>query len=84
MSNKNKEIDELEEYFDASSLAGLAMGMEPIPQEDYDRFWKWMTVPLMDVPDEELIWCYKQDRQNSINSKYVWKYEIDKRGLKVD
>ena len=83
MSHKNKEIDELEEYFDAASFAGLAMGMEPIPQEDYDRFWKWMVVPLKDVPDEELIWCFHQDRQNSINSKYNWKAEMDRRGIKI-
>ena len=83
MSNKNKEIEELEEYFDSAELAGLAMGLEPLPQEDVDRFWKWMAVPLMDVPDEELIWCYKQDRQNSYMSKQGWKFEIDRRGLEI-
>lgn len=75
---------ELEELFDAAEIAGIASGLEPISKEDYDRFWKWMVVPLKDVPEEELIWCYKQDRQNSINSKYVWKAEIDRRNLKID
>ena len=69
--------------FDAAELAGAASGLKPISKEDYDRFWKWMMVPLKDVPEEELIWCYKQDRQNSINSKYIWKAEIERRGLKI-
>lgn len=69
--------------FDADELAGAASGLKPISKEDYDRFWKWMMVPLKDVPEEELIWCYKQDRQNSINSKYIWKAEIERRGLKI-
>ena len=73
----------LEELFDADELAGAASGLKPISKEDYDRFWKWMMVPLKDVPEEELIWCYKQDRQNSINSKYIWKAEIERRGLKI-
>lgn len=77
---KNME-KELEEMLDAAQVAGLAMGMEPISKEDYDRFWKWMMVPLKDVPDDELIWCYKQDRQNSICSKSVWKSEIVRRNL---
>lgn len=75
---------ELEELFDTAELAGLASGLEPISNEDYDRFWKWMMVPLKDVPDEELIWCSKQDRQNSINSKGIWLCEIKRRGLKID
>ena len=74
---------ELEELFDAAELAVLASGLEPISKEDYDRFWKWMMVPLKDVPDEELIWCSKQDRQNSINSKGIWLCEIKRRGLKI-
>lgn len=78
--SKSKEIEEL---FDAAELAGLASGLEPISKEDYDRFWKWMMVPLKDVPDEELIWCSKQDRQNSINSKGIWLCEIKRRGLKI-
>ena len=75
---------ELEELFDAAELAGLASGIEPISKEDYDRLWKWMTVPLKDVPDEERIWCSKQDRQNSIMSKNNWIYEIKRRGLKIN
>lgn len=75
--------EELESYFDSAELAGAAIGLKPIPKEDYDRFWKWMMVPLMDVPDEELIWCYKQDRQNSYASKNGWKCEIERRGLKI-
>lgn len=74
---------ELEELFDAAELAGLVSGLEPISKEDYDRFWKWMMVPMKDVPDEELIWCSKQDRQNSINSKGNWLCEIKRRGLKI-
>lgn len=74
--------DNIESYFDAAEIAGLAMGMEPIPNEDYDRFWKWMMVPLKDVPEEELIWCFHQYRQNSYMSKCIWKSEIERRGLK--
>ena len=84
MSKKNKFKEELKEIFDAANIAAIAMGEKPISKEDYDRFWKWMMVTLKDVPDEELIWCYKQDRQNSINSKYIWKAEIDRRNLKID
>lgn len=81
MSRIDKDI---KEYFDAASFAGSAIGMKPIPKEDYDRFWKWMMVPLKDVPEEELIWCFHQDRQNSINSKYIWKSEIERRGIKIE
>ena len=79
--SKSKEIEEL---FDAAELAGLASGLEPISKEDYDRFWKLMMVPLKDVPDNELIWCSKQDRQNSAMSKDNWLCEIKRRGLKID
>ena len=41
----------LEELFDADELAGAASGLKPISKEDYDRFWKWMMVPLKDVPE---------------------------------
>jgi hypothetical protein len=75
---------ELEELFDAAEIAGIASGLEPISKEDYDRFWKWMMIPMKDVPDEELIWCSKQDRQNSIMSKNNWIYEIKRRRLKID
>lgn len=75
---------ELEELFDAAEIAGIASGLEPISKEDYDRFWKWMMVPLKDVPDEELLWCYKQDRQNSICSKAVWRSEIERRNIKIE
>lgn len=75
---------ELEELFDAAEIAGIASGLEPISKEDYDRFWKWMMVPLKDVPDEELLWCYKQNRQNSICSKSVWRSEIERRNLKIE
>lgn len=50
-------------------------------QANHERFWKWMMVPLMDVPDEELIWCYKQDRENSITSKAGWRSELIRRGF---
>ena len=79
-----KRFEEINEMFDAAELAGLAEGMKPISKEDYDRFWKWMMVPMKDVPDEELIWCSKQDRQNSIMSKNNWLYEIKRRGLKIE
>ena len=75
---------ELEELFDAAEIAGIASGLEPISKEDYDRFWKWMMVPLKDVTDNELIWCSKQDRQNSAMSKDNWLCEIKRRGLKID
>lgn len=84
MSKKNKFEEALKEVFDAANIAAIAMGEKPISKEDYDRFWKWMMVPLKDVPDEELIWCSKQDRQNSINSKGIWLCEIKRRGLKID
>lgn len=80
----NDKEDEVDEMFDAAEFAALAFGIKPIPQEDYDRFWKWMETPLKDVPDEELLWCYKQDRQNSVCSKAVWRSEIVRRGLKID
>lgn len=84
MSKKNKFEETLKEVFDAANIAAIAMGEKPISKEDYDRFWKWMMVPLKDVPDDELIWCSKQDRQNSINSKGNWLCEIKRRGLKID
>lgn len=80
----NDKEDEVGEMFDAAELAALAMGIKPIPKEDYDRFWKWMETPLKDVPDEELLWCYKQNRQNSSCSKAVWKSEIERRNLKIE
>lgn len=52
-----------------------------VTKEDYDRFWKWMMVPMMDVPDDELIWCSEQDMQNSWLSKRNWMCEIERRGL---
>ena len=79
-----KNTDILDSYFGAAELAGAAIGLKPITKEDYDRFWKWMMVPLKDVPDDELIWCSKQDRQNSINSKGNWLCEIKRRGLKIE
>jgi hypothetical protein len=84
MSKKKKSEEELKEIFDAASIAAMVMGEQPITKEDYDRFWKWMMVPMKDVPDDELIWCSKQDRQNSIMSKNNWLYEIKRRGLKID
>ena len=83
MSKKNKFEEALKEVFDAAELAGAASGLKPISKEDYDRFWKWMVVPLKDVPNDELIWCSKQDRQNSIMSKGNWLCEIKRRGLNV-
>lgn len=84
MSKKTKFEEALKEVFDAANIAAIAMGEKPISKEDYDRFWKWMMVPMKDVPDEELIWCSKQDRQNSIRSKGNWLCEIKRRGLKID
>ena len=84
MSKKKNFEEELKEIFDAADLAWHVSGLEPISKEDYDRFWKWMMVPMKDVPDEELIWCSKQDRQNSIMSKGNWLCEIKRRGLKID
>jgi len=84
MSKKKKSEEELKEIFDAAAIAAMVMGEQPITKEDYDRFWKWMMVPMKDVPDDELIWCSKQDRQNSIMSKNNWLYEIKRRGLKID
>ena len=81
---KDFDIEKAKEIFDAANIAAIVMGEKPISKEDYDRFWKWMMVPLKDVPDDELIWCYKQDRQNSINSKGFWKQEIERRNLKID
>ena len=83
MNKKTKFEEALKEVFDAANIAAIAMGEKPISKEDYDRFWKWMMVPMKDVPDEELIWCSKQDRQNSINSKGNWLCEIKRRGLKI-
>lgn len=82
--SKEEEVKKLKEVFDAVNIAAIVMGEKPIPKEDYDRFWKWMMVPLKDVPDDELIWCSKQDRQNSINSKGIWLCEIKRRGLKIE
>lgn len=84
MSKKTKFEEALKEVFDAANIAAIAMGEKHISKEDYDRFWKWMMVPLKDVPDDELIWCSKQDRQNSINSKGIWLCEIKRRGLKIE
>lgn len=84
MNNKNKFEKALKEVFDAANIAAIAMGEKPISKEDYDRFWKWMMVPMKDVPDEEIIWCSKQDRQNSAMSKDNWLCEIKRRGLKID
>ena len=84
MSKKTKFEEALKEVFDAANIAAIAMGEKHISKEDYDRFWKWMMVPLKDVPDDELIWCSKQDRQNSIMSKGIWLCEIKRRGLKIE
>lgn len=81
--NKEEELKKLKEIFDAANIAAIVMGEKPISKEDYDRFWKWMETPLKDVPDEELIWCSKQDRQNSAMSKGNWLCEIKRRGLKI-
>jgi len=54
-----------------------------ITKEEYNYFWTWMEIPLKDVPNDALLWCYKQDKQNSIMSKSIWKSEIDRRGLTV-
>lgn len=78
------EKKEVEELFGAAKVAAMILGIEPVSEEDYDRFWKWMKVPLMDIPDDELIWCYRQDRQNSAMSKAGWASEIERRHLKVD
>lgn len=82
MEQRKNEAQEIKEYFDAAEMVGEALGVEKISKEDYERFWKWMETPLMDVPDDELIWCYKQDKQNSLTSKAIWKSEIQKRKLK--
>lgn len=86
MNNKNykEDIKEIKGYFDAATIVGEALGYPKITPEEHDRFWKWMMVPLMDVPDEELIWCYKQDKQNSFASKNGWLSEINRRGLKIN
>ena len=85
MSNykENFDAEEVKEIFDAANIAAIVIGEKHISKEDYDRFWKWMMVSMKDVPDDELIWCSKQDRQNSIMSKNNWFYEIKRRGLKM-
>jgi hypothetical protein len=81
---ENFDAEKVKEIFDAANIAATVMGEKPISKEDYDRFWKWMMVPMKDVPDEELIWCSKQDRQNSLMSKHNWICEINRRGLKIE
>lgn len=73
----------IKSMLDAAELAGITIH-DSISKEDYDRFWKWMVCPLCDVPDDELIWCSKQDKQNSIASKYNWMWEIKRRNLKIN
>ena len=46
---------------------------------DYNRWWKCMTIPLMDVPQEDLEWAAKQDQFNSYTSKNGFLQEIERR-----
>ena len=43
------------------------------------RFIKLMNTPLNKVLDKDLDWCIKQDKFNSMASKYFWLAEIKRR-----
>lgn len=46
---------------------------------DYDRWWKCMTMPLQDVPQEDLEWATNQDQFNCYTSKNGFLQEIERR-----
>lgn len=46
---------------------------------DYKRWWKCMTIPLMDIPQDDLEWAAQQDQFNSYASKNNFLAEIERR-----
>ena len=46
---------------------------------DHERWWKCMTMPLQDVPQEDLEWAANQDQFNSYTSKNGFLQEIERR-----
>lgn len=46
---------------------------------DYRRWWKCMTIPLMDIPQDDLEWAAQQDQFNSYTSKNGFLQEIERR-----
>lgn len=51
--------------------------------EDKKRFDRLMLIPMIELPDEDVEWAYKQDLFNSNNSKAIWKAELQRRGILV-
>lgn len=51
--------------------------------EDKKRFDRLMLIPMIELPDEDVEWAYKQDLFNSYNSKAIWKAELQRRGISV-
>lgn len=49
------------------------------PNSDHARWWKCMTMPLQDVPQEDLEWAAQQDQFNSYTSKNGFLAEIERR-----
>ena len=54
-----------------------------VSQEEYDRYKRLSKIPLKDLSDEELIWCYSQENQNDEDSEEIWLSEIEYRKLKI-
>ena len=54
-----------------------------VTQEDYDRYHRLLNVPMKDMSDEDLLWCYNQTNQNDEDYDEIWLNEIEYRKLKL-
>lgn len=48
-------------------------------ESDYEKWWRIMNIPLMNIPQEELLWAAAQDKFNSFCSKNGFLQEIERR-----
>jgi hypothetical protein len=54
-----------------------------VSKEDYDRYNKICKIPLKDIPDEDVIWCYLQENQSNEYRDEIWLRELEYRKIKI-
>ena len=48
-------------------------------ESSYEKWWRLMNIPLMDISQEDLEWAVQQDEFNSYSSKQIFLAEINRR-----
>ena len=75
--------EDLEKMFQALNLVDSIFDDGYVSKEDSEKYNRLSKTPLGKLSDEELMWCYMQDKQNTKFAKRVWRSEIERRKLKL-